>query len=83
VPWDAENAPAVTSEIPLEETRGNSVATYLLGDIPADADCFIRTQFNMVLTPFVITKYGFIRVRARLDDEAIELGALKVDQQPA
>ena len=77
LPHDSEN-PATSAELPIQ-----GFEPLRPKDIPEDgSEKKLQVSFEFVLSPFEVTKPGYIRLRAIADGEEVKLGSLAVGLGP-
>lgn len=78
MPDDAEGAPTVTAEIPLDDFRSKPPKLETPDSVP-----LISATVNLVVMPFEMKSEGRLRVRAYRGDLEIRLGTLSIVSRPA
>ncbi len=73
MPGDAEGAPSVTQELPLDDARSQTLEPQT-----PNYDPLISVFAHLAVTPFNVESEGDIRVRAYRGDLEIRLGTLTV-----
>lgn len=77
LPGDADDAPTINENIPVEQMRSQPPPP----DIDFD-DPVISALMHLVIAPFKVEKEGVIKVRAYRGDLEIKLGAIHVLSRP-
>ena len=76
-PGDADDAPTINADIPIEQMRSRSPPWDVKGEDPV-----IGVIMHVIVAPFKIEKEGFIKARAYRGDLEIKLGAIHVSGEP-
>jgi hypothetical protein len=75
IPNNTEDNPSVTVDLAMDEHRK---AQRDASPGLEDGDRFISVEIPIMVSPFLISSEGFVRVRAYRGDEEIKLGSLRV-----
>jgi hypothetical protein len=83
MPGDDEDNPTIRADIPIEQARADAPHRLVKReDYPETPDPVIVFRAPIVMSPCIIRSTGVVRIRMRLGDRYVKLGALQVNRAP-